>query len=75
MTIDPRSSEKTIYESVFVFLSYSAAFFGIWLSYRGIQVTYDKVKANRYLIFGIGLSVTGVLGLYLILNLKYAILG
>jgi hypothetical protein len=75
LTLHPYFSDQTVYESVFVFLTYSAAFMGLWLAYRSTQVAYDVSKANRYLIFGIGFAAIGVAGLYLILDMKSAILG
>jgi hypothetical protein len=75
LTLNPYTSDQTVYESVFVFFTYSAAFLGLWLAYRSTQVMYDKSKANQYLLFGIAFSLLGVAGLYLILDMKSAILG
>ncbi|MCW4050573.1 MAG: hypothetical protein NWE89_12650 [Candidatus Bathyarchaeota archaeon] len=75
ITLHPYFTDQTVYESVFVFLTNGAAFIGLWLSYKATQVVYDKDKANRYLVFGIGFALLGVSGLYLIINMKRAILG
>jgi len=75
LTLDPRSSEQTIYESLFIFLSNAAAFMGLVISYRSTQVAYDRSKANRYLVLGIALTLAGIIGNYIILELKRTILG
>jgi len=48
---------------------------GLWISYRSTQVAYDRSKANRYLLLGIGLTLAGISGSYLILGMKRTILG
>jgi hypothetical protein len=58
-----------------VFLSNAAVFIGLWLSYRSTQVAYDKSKANRWLILGVGLTLIGISGNYLIIEMKKSILG
>jgi len=75
LTLHPYLSEQTVYESIFVFLSNAAVFIGLWLSYRSTQVAYDKSKANRWLVLGIGLTLAGISGSYLIIEMKKAILG
>ncbi len=75
LTLHPYLSEQTVYESIFVFLSNAAVFVGLWLSYRSAQVAYDKSKANRWLVLGIGLTLAGISGSYLIIEMKKAILG
>lgn len=75
LTLHPYLSEQTVYESIFVFLSNAAVFVGLWMSYRSTQVAYDKSKANRWLVLGIGLTLAGISGSYLIIEMKKAILG
>ena len=74
ITIDPRFSEQTVYESIFVFLCNAMMFLGLWISYRSTQVTYDRSKANKYLILGISLSLVGFMGSFLIIEMKKVIL-
>jgi hypothetical protein len=75
LTLHPYFSDQTVYESVFVFLSNIAVFMGLWLSYRSTQVAYDRTKANRYLLLGIGLTLAGISGNYLLIEMKKTILG
>jgi len=75
LTLHPYLSDQTVYESIFVFLSNAAVFLGLWISYRSTQVAYDRSKANRYLLFGIGLTLAGISGSYLIIEMKKAVLG
>jgi hypothetical protein len=75
LTLHPYLSEQTVYESIFVFLSNGAVFMGLWLSYRSTQVAYDKSKANRWLILGVGLTLIGISANYLIIEMKKSILG
>ena len=75
LTLDPRLSEQTVYESIFVFLSNSSMFFGLWLSYRSTQVAYDRDKANRRLVLGIVFAAAGLLGNYLIYEMKKTLIG
>lgn len=75
LTIDPRLSEQTVYESMFIFLTNSAMFFGLWLVYRSAQVVYDRKKANRRLILGIGFIMIGLFGNHLIYEMKRAMWG
>lgn len=75
LTLHPYLSDQTVYESIFVFLSNAAVFLGLYISYRSTQVAYDKSKANRYLLLGIGLTLAGISGSYLIIEMKKAILG
>jgi len=75
LTLDPRLSEQTVYEGIFVFLSNSSMFFGLWLSYRSTQVAYDRDKANRRLVLGIVFAAAGLLGNYLIYEMKKTLIG
>jgi len=75
LMVDPRFSEQTVYESIFIFLSNAVAFLGLWISYRSTQVAYDRSKANRYLVLGIILTLAGIMGSYLMIELKRTILG
>jgi len=75
LTIDPRLSEQTVYESIFVFLTNSAMFFGFLLVYRSTQFAYDREKANRRLILGIGFIMAGLFGNHLIYEMKKAMWG
>ncbi len=75
LTLDWRLSEQTVYESIFVFLTNSAMFFGLWLCYRSTQIAYDREKANRWLLLGIGFAMAGLFGNHLIYEMKKAVLG
>ena len=75
LTLDPRLSEQTVYESIFVFLTNAAMFFGLWLSYRSTQIAYDREKANRRLILGIGFIMVGLFGNHLIYEMKKTVFG
>lgn len=75
LTLHPYLSEQTVYESIFVFICNSAALIGLWMSHRSAQVAYDRSKANRWLMLGIGLTLAGLSGTYLIIEMKRAILG
>jgi len=74
LTVHPYMSEQTVYESIFVFMCNAAAFAGLWLSHRSTQVAYDRSKANRWLMLGMGLTVAGISGIYLIIEMKRSIL-
>ena len=75
LMVDPRFDRQTLYESIFIFLSNAAAFLGLWISHRSTQVAYDRSKANKYLIIGIVLTLAGIMGSYLMIELKRTILG
>jgi hypothetical protein len=75
LTLHPYFSDQTVYESVFVMLTNASMFFGLWLSYKSTNVSYDRVKANRYFMLGIGFTVAGLAGNFLILEMKRAIFG
>jgi len=73
LTLHPYMSDQTIYESFFVMLSNASIFLGLWLSYKSTQVSYDRTKANRFILLGIGFTVAGLAGNHLILEMKKAI--
>ena len=75
LTLDPRLSEQTVYESIFVFLTNAAMFFGLWLCYRSTQIAYDREKANNRLLLGIGFTMVGLFGNHLIYEMKRTVLG
>ena len=75
LTLDPRLGEQTVYESIFVFLTNSAMFFGLWLAYRSTQIAYDREKANSRLLLGIGFAVVGLFGNHLIYEMKKTVFG
>jgi len=75
LTLDPRLSEQTVYESIFVFLSNASMFLGLWLSYRSTQIAYDRDKANRRLLLAIVFAAAGLLGNYLIYEMKKTMIG
>ena len=75
LTLHPYLSDQTVYESIFVFLTNSAMFFGLWLAYRSTQIAYDREKANSRLLLGIGFAVVGLFGNHLIYEMKKAVLG
>ncbi|MBN2334117.1 hypothetical protein JXL21_01065 [Candidatus Bathyarchaeota archaeon] len=58
-----------------MFLTNAGMFFGLWLSYRSTQIAYDREKANRWLLIGIGFTLAGLSGNYLIYEMKKAIFG
>ena len=73
LTLHPYFTEQTVYESFFVMLANVSMFLGLWLSYQSTQVSYDRIKANRYILIGIGFTLAGLTGNYLILEMKKAI--
>jgi hypothetical protein len=75
LTLHPYMSDQTVYESIFVFLTNAAMFTGLWLSYRSTQIAYDRDKANSRLLIGIGFAAAGLLGNYLIYEMKKTVLG
>jgi hypothetical protein len=75
LTLHPYISDQTVYESIFVFLTNAAMFTGLWLSYRSTQIAYDRDKANSRLLIGIGFAAVGLLGNYLIYEMKKTVLG
>jgi len=75
LTLHPYLSDQTVYESIFVFLTNAAMFFGLWLSYRSTQIAYDREKANTRLLLGIGFAAAGLFGNYLIYEMKKTVLG
>jgi len=75
LTLHPYLSDQTVYESIFVFLTNAAMFFGLWLSYRSTQIAYDREKANRRLLLGIGFTMAGLFGNHLIYEMKKAVFG
>jgi hypothetical protein len=75
LTLHPYIAEQTVYESIFVFLTNAAMFFGLWLSYRSTQIAYDREKANTRLLLGIGFAMAGLFGNHLIYEMKKTVLG
>ena len=75
LTLHPYLSDQTVYESIFVFLTNAAMFFGLWLSYRSTKIAYDREKANTRLLLGIGFTMAGLFGNHLIYEMKKAVLG
>jgi hypothetical protein len=75
LTLHPYLSDQTVYESIFVFLTNAAMFLGLWLSYRSTQIAYDREKANRRLLLGIGFTMAGLFGNHLIYEMKKAVFG
>ena len=75
LTLHPYLSDQTVYESIFVFLTNAAMFIGLWISYRSTQIAYDREKANRRLLIGIGFAIVGLFGNYLIYEMKKTVLG
>lgn len=75
ITLDPRLSYQTVYESIFVFLTNAAMFLGLWLAYRSTQIAYDQQKANGRLLLGITFAAAGLFGNYLIYEMKKAVMG
>ena len=74
LTLHPYGTEQTVYESVFVMITNSAMFVGLWLCYRASQILYDRTKANRYMYFGVGLAALGFMLNYVIIQMKANIL-
>lgn len=75
LTLHPYMSDQTVYESIFVFITNTAMFLGLWLSYRSTQIAYDRDKANRRLLIGIAFAAAGLFGNYLIWEMKKTVLG
>ena len=73
-SLHPYMSDQTVTEGYVIMLTNLFMVIGFWLTYTSSQVTYDRPKANRYLIMGIVLVFVGLSGNYVILNLKGNIL-
>jgi hypothetical protein len=74
MTLHPYGSDQTLYESIFVMMTYTSMFSGLLLAYRSSKVAYDKRRANFMLIIGVGLVMAGFAGNWIIIFLKRALL-
>ena len=69
-SLHPYLTDQTVTEGYVVMLTNLFMVIGFWLIYKASQVTYDKPKANRYLMLGIFLIVIGLSGNYAILRIK-----
>jgi len=69
-SIHPYPGEQTINESIVSMLLYGFGFLGILLINRSTKILYDKSKANMQITVGIGLAIVGVVGAYVLMNLK-----
>ena len=74
ITLHPYATDQTLYESVFVMITYTMMFAGMLLAYRSTKVAYNRRRANYLLIIGIGLVLAGYSGNWLILFMKRALL-
>jgi len=74
LTLHPYQTEQTVYESVFVMITNSSMFIGLWLCYRASQIMYDRSKANKFMYFGVGLAGMGFMLNYVIIQMKANIL-
>lgn len=73
-SLHPYMSDQTVTEGYVIMLTNLFMVIGFWLTYTSSQVTYDKQKADRYLIMGIILIIVGLSGNYAILNIKRGLL-
>ena len=73
-SLHPYMSDQTVTEGYVIMLTNLFMVTGFWLTYKSSQVTYDKTKADRYLMLGIILIITGLAGNYGILNIKRGLL-
>jgi hypothetical protein len=69
-SLHPYMSDQTVTEGYVIMLTNLFMVIGFWLTYTSSQVTYDKTKADRYLMMGIILIFVGLAGNYVILNIK-----
>lgn len=69
-SLHPYLTDQTVTEGYFVMLTNLFMVTGFWLTHKASHVTYDKPKANRYLIIGIILIVLGLSSNYAILRIK-----
>ncbi len=69
-SLHPYMSDQTVTEGYVIMLTNLFMVTGFWLTYKSSQVTYDKTKADRYLMLGIILIIVGLAGNYVILNIK-----
>lgn len=72
-TIHPYMSEQTLNESIFIMIMTLVSFGGLYLGYRSTNERYEKKKANRYMLIGLGLLLLGVIGSYYLIYLKQTI--
>jgi len=68
--IYPYLGDQTINESIVSMFLYFFAFLGLYLSYKSTQVLYDRSKANTMMLAGIGLTLVGVAGCYIVFAIK-----
>jgi hypothetical protein len=73
-SLHPYLSEQTATEGYVVMLTNLFMVAGFWLTHKASQVTYDKPKANRYLMMGIFLIAIGLASNYAILRIKRGLL-
>jgi hypothetical protein len=70
VTLHPSLNDQTLYESIFVMITYSMMFGGLILAYRSTKIAYDRKKANFRLIIGLIFAIAGFAGNMLIIFLK-----
>ena len=75
ISIHYRSDEQTLNESIMALITNALMFLGFYLAQKGTEVAYDRSKANRYMIIGIGLTLMGLSGNYYIISVKNALGG
>ena len=73
-SLHPYMSDQTVTEGYVIMLTNLFMVSGFWLTYKSSQVTYDKTKADRYLVLGIILIIMGLAGNYGIINIKRGLL-
>lgn len=73
-SLHPYMSDQTVTEGYVIMLTNLFMVTGFWLTYKSSQVTYDKTTADRYLMLGIILIITGLAGNYGIINIKRGLL-
>jgi hypothetical protein len=69
-SLSPYPGEQTINESIVSMILYSCCFAGLLFVSTSTKVLYDRSKANLNLMIGLGLSVIGFSGAFLMLILK-----
>lgn len=69
-SLHPYMSDQTVTEGYVIMLANLFMVAGFWLTYKSSQISYNKEKANRYLMMGIILIFFGLAGNYAIMNIK-----
>ena len=69
-TINPDMQHQTTRESLLAFICYATTFLGLYLMTNSGIKNWNQLTANRLMLLGLGLLLTGWIGSYLLLEFK-----